>query len=388
MRWTRGLANQIRRSLADGSCSEEVIAQAEGVSVLELRALLARFPAVAAASVPAVAAAAAPRPGTKRARKPKRRRRRRRTNRKPRREVLLMHRMYADGATLDEVGRAHGISHERARQLFVRAKLPVRSKREHWAMRRRAALAAARARADEIVAAWSSGANARTIAKQLELEELRVMEVIEEATNELDRRRRHARLRGHGKPVVATRQRCCAAVKAAAAILDHSPTAEEYGALAAHHPEWPAAVTIAVNWGWHSILVEAGYAPPRTRPRKSRSDRVPPEACWRAVHLVAQEIGRIPTCADYEQAARGRADLPSLTVVRRRLGGWEGVMEAWPGPQPPQERARARAARVQRAPRRADRRLWGAHVRAPRVVERRRRRRARRRFDRTARRVR
>jgi hypothetical protein len=133
--------------------------------------------------------------------------------------------------------------------------------------------------------------------------------------------------------VKATQQNCIAAVCEARRLLGHVPTSAEYDQLAKEHAGWPAAVTIAMNWGWRATLEAAGLAKPRGY-RTTRSDKVPPERCWEAVHQVAREVGRIPSCQDYDAASRGRSDLPSLAVVRRRLGGWRAILAAWPGPSP------------------------------------------------------
>jgi hypothetical protein len=325
-RWTPGLARQVREALSCGTCTEAQVAAAERLEVWQLRVLLERFP-VPPASAPQVeldvaspASADAPAGG----------------RRRRRHDVAAMHAEYEAGATLEQVGALRGLTRERVRHLFVEAGLPTRDIRAYRQLQRLRALAAAEPLAEDIVLAWQAGGSPRVIANRLGLRTTAVEQVIDAHADELDRRMHRANAAGGAPgPVKATRERCVACVREAAEILGRTPTSAEYGDLAAQRPQWPAAVTIAVTWGWRATLEAAGLVERRRSFRAPRSDRVSIDVCWQAVRRVADEVGRIPTCEDYARASKGRDDLPSLAVVRRRLGGWRAMLAAWPGPAQP-----------------------------------------------------
>jgi hypothetical protein len=52
------------------------------------------------------------------------------------------------------------------------------------------------------------------------------------------------------------------------------------------------------------------------------------EACLQALVKVAAELGRAPSVAEYNGLARGREDLPSLTTIVKRCGGWSAALRA------------------------------------------------------------
>lgn len=181
----------------------------------------------------------------------------------------------------------------------------------------------------EVVAQSRSGLADVAIARSLGLPVARVRTVMMENASDY-RLRRRAELAPPRRPVRATLECCLAAVREAAALLGRTPTIAEYIELARERPGWPAGSTISIYWGWRLTLERAGLVEPRRR--KRRVDALPAVACWDALHQVADELGRVPSSIDYDRTSVGRADLPSLKTVQRRLGGWRTIVRLWPGP--------------------------------------------------------
>jgi AraC-like DNA-binding protein len=114
-----------------------------------------------------------------------------------------------------------------------------------------------------------------------------------------------------------------AGVRAVGERVGHVPGRGDYERLAkplglASHP------TVCIRLGsWSGALRAAGYEPAaRKRAYARKWDQ---QACWDALHSVADELGDWPTYRHYEQLAAGRDDLPSAAMLRQRLGPWSQI---------------------------------------------------------------
>jgi hypothetical protein len=201
--------------------------------------------------------------------------------------VASMHAMYRQGATLREVGAAHGLSGERVRQLFVASGLPTRP-REH------------------VVRGDASRG---------------------EPDGRLQRKSRAGR-----RPAWATKrysdEELIQLLREASSTLGGVLSAEAYTRLArtrtlSHGRPWPTHQTHFRRFGsWRKALEAAGA---RANPSSPIAGQRLFEVghCIDAIRHAHRELGRIPSVIDYERiAASSKGALPSSTTIRNRCGSW------------------------------------------------------------------
>ena len=86
----------------------------------------------------------------------------------------------------------------------------------------------------------------------------------------------------------------------------------------------PSPRTYRMRFGsWANALDAAGL--PTYHP-KPYANRIPEETMWGALVECAEEIGHIPTVAEYDAWALLSHDRPCCSLVRERLGGWGEVL--------------------------------------------------------------
>lgn len=109
---------------------------------------------------------------------------------------------------------------------------------------------------------------------------------------------------------------------------------QDYRAYSARHPGTPSSAIILNRFGkWCDACEAAGVPCVRGGGRRDgqpRVDWISPETCIEAVVLCRNELGltRVPTAPIYDDWSRGRDGVPGQATVRKRLGGWRGVIAA------------------------------------------------------------
>jgi hypothetical protein len=234
-----------------------------------------------------------------------------------------MHTLYQRGATLDEVGDAFGLTRERVRQLFANAGLKSRTRSEAAALKR----AGTFARADEIVERFRALRNESLVAGELAVPERFVKEILDARLTGSERRlawKRPAKKYSDAELVEFLRQ--------ASASLGGVLTTSQYTEFARsrHTPDgrpWPTHQTPFKRFGsWRSALHVAGLA---SNPSSAiAGQRLFERAhCIDAVRAVARDLEKMPTAAEYDDAARqSGGSLPSQATVRARCGTWNQVL--------------------------------------------------------------
>ena len=236
--------------------------------------------------------------------------------------VSEMHDLYAQGATLAQVGDRYGLSRERIRQLFAATGLPTRTLAETAEMNRRKA----RERGTEVVAAYRKLEDIRAVAEQLGVPQSIVREIVREErarqpTRESARRRKPSRRRFSDQELLD-------ALRAAHAELGGVLSVGMYGTWARGRvlPDgrpWPGHQVCAHRFGsWRAALMAAGLNANGASPITGTGLFAAPD-CVDAVRHVSRKLGRVPTCDEYDREARRSAGaLPSLATIRTRCGGW------------------------------------------------------------------
>jgi uncharacterized protein (DUF433 family) len=228
------------------------------------------------------------------------------------------------GWSLDEIAVRYRVSRERVRQILI----------AHGSMdanvaeaRRRRAEALAQSRIDDLLARWRSGQDAGRAAAALGLQAAACRSTIERFASEVDRAARRASLAGArggtGAQIYSDRD-ILVALTSVAARLARVPSPKEYAGVA-REMGFPSLPTVLNRMGgWTSAIKAAGMTP-LSQPRRPRTQRWTPDACWAALRVAAEELGEVPSVLAYERHAAKRKDLPSSATVRNRLGRWSTI---------------------------------------------------------------
>ena len=241
-----------------------------------------------------------------------------------------MYDLYEGGLTLREVGEDYGLSRERVRQLFARAGLQTRSNVETAQLKREAD----RDRADEIVEAFRRTGDVGVVAGELEIGKPTILEVLRA---ELPPRERVAVSSKPG-PAPATvsawakrrysDEELIAFLREAGAALGGTLSGKAYDEFAhsrrtSDGRAWPTKQIAAKHFGsWRGAVQAAGLD---THPSSGVGlrERFSREQCVEAVRVVCERLERPPSRSEYERCARESAgELPSVTTVHTRCGGW------------------------------------------------------------------
>lgn len=174
-----------------------------------------------------------------------------------------MHALYADGATLEEVGARFGVTRERVHQIFREAGIRTRSKKETAALRRERLL---RQHSEKIRVAFSESKDVEAVSRQLNVPQVTVRAVVE----------RHfpSAIRPHPKkarPPVYSSSELIVFLQEAATAVSGKLTTGTYAKYAeGRHTDdgrrWPSFQTHAKRFGgWRRALERAAINRPPAR---------------------------------------------------------------------------------------------------------------------------
>lgn len=226
-----------------------------------------------------------------------------------------MHQMYADGATLEEVGRRYGMTRERVRQVFRAAGLPNIS----LADRRRREI---QRRTDEILRAFDELKDLRAVAKSLDMPIAVVEEVLrrELPAGRLRKPTKHGKKYSDEELVWMLRE---VSSELGGVLSKDAFEACARGRRLQDGRPWPTAQTHMLRFGsWRRSLEAAGL---RANPSSPISGQVlfDEPQCIDAIRHVGRVLGKVPTVAEYEECAtRSNGGLPSSATIRNRCGRW------------------------------------------------------------------
>jgi hypothetical protein len=248
--------------------------------------------------------------------------------RKPRdgyaaKRARAMDEMYQLGATFQEVGTAFGVTRERVRQILNEAELGTRSGERAVAIkarRRREHMAA-------VLEAFRRSSDARQVARELELPYGLVKEIVCEHVPTGERRAHWKK----PKPKYSDEE-LIEFLRIASRTLGGVLTTAAYTSFASAREtsdgrNWPTHQTHSNRFGsWRLALEAAGLA---ANPASAIAGQTlfQVEHCVDAVRSVSRGLGKVPTAAEYDVAARdSRGALPSLATVRNRCGTWNDAL--------------------------------------------------------------
>lgn len=208
--------------------------------------------------------------------------------------VAGMYAMYAEGASLRDVGKEFSLTAERVRQLFAQNGLKTRSRLEAQAWRRAARAAALEAEGKE------KRKRRRPVAEWVEKKysDAELLQGLREASEAV------------GGVLTTTR---------------YNEFAK--GRSFPDGRRWPTHQTYFLRFGsWREALLTAGLAAnPSSAIAGQRIFDV--GHCVDAIRHVHREIGAAPTISEYESIARAsNGALPSTATVRHRCGSWSEAL--------------------------------------------------------------
>lgn len=236
------------------------------------------------------------------------------------REIVRLH---EEELTLDEIGKRFELSRERVRQILnERGVKPIGVEGQGRQRQRR--LRHALDQRDSILSRWRQGQAIGALARELGVAPKAAQRVVDLHATEADSAARRQSLNASSAASDRryTDHELVAAVRAVAERLGRVPSAQDYVRLA-RELALPSAPLIYNRMGWAAAVRAAGLAP---RPsRRSYTRQWDSSACWTALEGLVDECGHVPSVQEYDRLARGRDDLPSLSTVRNRVGGWAVV---------------------------------------------------------------
>lgn len=236
-----------------------------------------------------------------------------------RKRAEAAHAMYEGGATLEEVGRAFGITRERVRQVFREYGLPVRSVKDSYALQR-----ARRScqYADRIKVRFRQLRDVDAVARELRLPRTLVAGVVEQAFTPAERRRpTNARKKYSDEELLEVLR--TASVTMGGVLSAQGYTAFARGRKMRDGRRWPTHQTHALRFGsWRGAVNAAGLAANPSSPIAGQTI-FEDGHCIDALRAAARALGHTPTADEYEEFARvSNGALPSQATVRHRLGRW------------------------------------------------------------------
>jgi hypothetical protein len=234
---------------------------------------------------------------------------------------------YADGATLEEVGREFKLTRERIRQIIVLSGNNVGELRKQAQKRRRRSLL--RRSRPLIEEKLSEGHTPREVARALRLP-LDIVSRVDRANPEFSRTRR-TRRRLAPSPKYSNEE-VLECLRQANNLVGGVLSTSAYSRVArerhfADCRPWPTNQTSILRFGsWRSALREAGLAHNPSTPITGKR-LFEPSHCIDAILEAERALGHLPTVREYEQFSRAMGGaLPSAATVRHRLGRWPDAL--------------------------------------------------------------
>jgi DNA-binding transcriptional MerR regulator len=237
------------------------------------------------------------------------------------REIVLLR---ENGFSLDEIAERYEVSRERVRQILHANDGPAREEAE-MARRRRMERQAA-ARITELLARWRAGDALAVIARDLSIPSTTCSKVIAQYATDMDRvARRTSLARTRGPSRKYSDRDIVDALVLVATELGEVPTPRQYGARTRELGLPSLPTVLNRTGGWKNALQAAGMHP--TSPaRNTRQPRWTEAECWRVLHRVVRDLGDVPSLRSYERLIADRADMPSSSTLRNRLGRWSAIV--------------------------------------------------------------
>jgi Homing endonuclease associated repeat/Sigma-70, region 4 len=235
--------------------------------------------------------------------------------------VQEMYALYQDGATLEEVGKRYEITRERVRQLFNKAGLATRSRKEASERKRDTVTRRIEEHRKQIVQGFLDTRNLDAAAAEHDLPVSAVKAILKEALPSHEYRA----LTYKPWPKQYTNDELISFLRQAGAAQDGILSLASYRRFAGTRRKgrkWPTPQTYSTRFGscvkaLHAAGMQANV------PHTWGGKRFDVDECLAAVRAVAQELGKPPTRQEYEQCARdSEGSLPSVTTVGKRCGGW------------------------------------------------------------------
>jgi len=231
--------------------------------------------------------------------------------------------MYESGATLEEVGRAFGVSRERVRQIFRDNGLLVRGLRDAYAVKRARQAREYEARIRE---RFRRLRDVDAVASDLGVPRTLVASIIQESFSESERRRpRSVRNRYTNAELIEFLRE--ASVELGGVLSAQGYTDYARGKMTRDGRRWPTHQTHAKRFGsWRAALKAAGLAANPPSPIAGQTI-FHDGHCIDALRAAARKLGRAPTAEEYGTFARASGGaLPSQATIRNRLGRWNDAL--------------------------------------------------------------
>lgn len=233
----------------------------------------------------------------------------------------------AQGLTLAEIGRRHGVSRQRIAQIIDKSDVGRVPRPEVVKARRAAKSGKARRHSEEIMELWREGLSVGEIHERAGVPWRVVRETVAELATDPDRAARSNGWRSNlsVRPPRFSDEQLLDGLRRVANKLGHPPSGPEY-ARQAEELGLACMQTMYVRFGgWRRALHAAGFEAP---PARVWSPRWNIASCWHAFASVAHLLGDPPRYRRYLELAAGREDLPSGSTLILRLGLWPEIVAA------------------------------------------------------------
>jgi hypothetical protein len=228
---------------------------------------------------------------------------------------------YAAGASLAEVGRVHGVTRERVRQVLKKHGFDMielkRSSKEIRRQRKGEALETL------VIERLRAGASPQTVAQEagVPLDTVQLLGDVHPDVMAM------ARLERKQVTPIYSDAEILDCLQIANGELGGVMTGAEYGEVAssrrlADGRPWPGRQTAMGRFGsWRRALASAGL-PANASSAMAGRRQFDQEHCIDAILEVERALGHVPSAREYDIYSRDHGGVPSLATVRHRHGQW------------------------------------------------------------------
>lgn len=219
---------------------------------------------------------------------------------------------YGQGATLDQVGLAFGLSRERIRQILNDVGVELRRSTPRL-------LSVTGEQRNEVTNLRRQRMSIEEIAQAAELPVATTAQILEAEMPSLDFKRYAPERSGNHDPLFA-REHLIAALQACAAAIGPAYGCAKYDRWRKASGEaWPSGVLITTRLGWNAARSEAGL-PVKDTPKGFGERVFSDEQVASTIAGWALELGHPPSLAEATQLRK--PGQPSVYTIRVRLGSW------------------------------------------------------------------